>query len=163
MIFKFLPLLIRDRISHYGTRAALGFKDNTLNAWSTISWNQMGERIDAVAKALMNEGINEQGMVGIFSANMPEWILSDFALMSIRAVSIPIFATDPLIQVEYIIRETEMKLIFVGEQEQYDKILKIAEKNKLDIKIVVFDDSVDLRNYPNPHCSLQSPDMLNFN
>jgi len=148
MIFKFLPLLIRDRISHYGTKAALGFKDNTLNAWSTISWNQMGERIDAVAKALLNEGINEQGMVGIFSANMPEWILSDFALMSIRAVSIPIFATDPLIQVEYIIRETEMQLIFVGEQEQYDKILKIAEKNKLDIKIVVFEDRVDLRNYP---------------
>src|SRR5665647_2320891 len=120
MIYKYLPLLIRDRISFYGNRAALGFKDKTLNTWNTISWNQMGATIDAVAKALMNEGINEQGMVGIFSANMPEWIMSDFALMSIRAVSIPIFATDPLTQVEYIIRETEMKLIFVGEQEQYD-------------------------------------------
>ena len=144
MIYKFLPLLIRDRISTYGNRAALGFKDKTLNVWKTISWNEMGNRINAVAKALLNEGIMEQEMVGIFSPNMPEWFLSDFALMSIRAVSIPIFATDPIIQVAYIIRETEMKLIFVGEQEQYDKIFEIIDKGFIDCKIVVFDNTVDL-------------------
>ena len=107
----------------------------------------MGEKIDGVAKALIAEGINEQEMVGIFSGNMPEWIISDFALMSIRAVSIPIFSTDPVSQVAYILRETEMKLIFVGEQEQYDKILKIVAETGIEYKIVVFDDSVDLKNY----------------
>jgi long-chain acyl-CoA synthetase len=147
MQYKFIPLLIRDRISTYGDRKALGYKDKDLNVWKPISWNQMGERIDAVAKALMNEGIREQEMVGIFSPNMPEWVLSDFALMSIRAVSIPIFATDPIPQVEYIIRETEMKLIFVGEQEQYDKIFEIVTNGLLDCKIVVFDNSVDLKGY----------------
>ena len=147
MKYKFLPLLIRDRISTYGKRAALGFKDKTLNVWNTISWNQMGERTDALAKALIDEGIKDQEMVGIFSPNMPEWVLSDFALMSIRGVSIPIFATDPIDQVAYIIRETEMKLIFVGEQEQYDKVFQIVEKGFLDCKIVVFDNTVDLKNY----------------
>ena len=147
MIYKYLPLLIRERISTYGDRAALGFKDKTLNTWNTMSWNQMGEKIDAVAKALINEDIHEQEMVGIFSGNMPEWILSDFALMSIRAVSIPIFSTDPISQVAYIIRETEMKLIFVGEQEQYNKVLEIAEQKDIAYKIVVFDESVDLKDY----------------
>ena len=147
MQYKFIPLLIRDRISTYGDRKALGYKDKDLNVWKPISWNQMGERIDAVAKALMNEGILEQEMVGIFSPNMPEWVISDFALMSIRAVSIPIFATDPVTQVEYIIHETEMKLIFVGEQEQYDKIFEIVTNGLLDCKIVVFDNSVDLKGY----------------
>jgi long-chain acyl-CoA synthetase len=128
-------------------RAALGYKDKALDAWNTISWNRMGEQINAVAKALMNEGIQEQEMVGIFSGNMPEWIISDFALMSARIVSIPVFSTDPVVQVEYIIRETEMKLIFVGEQEQYDKILEIIEKNGIALKIVVFDDMVDLKGY----------------
>jgi len=148
MNYKYLPLLIRERISTYGNRSALGFKDKTTNGWSTMSWNQMGEKIDAVAKALIEDGIKEQEMVGIFSGNMPEWIISDFALMSIRAVSIPIFSTDPVVQVAYILRETEMKLIFVGEQEQYDKILKIVEETGISYKIVVFDDSVDLKNYP---------------
>jgi long-chain acyl-CoA synthetase len=147
MQYKFIPLLIRDRITTYGDRKALGYKDKDLNVWKPISWNQMGERIDAVAKALINEGIREQDMVGIFSPNMPEWVLSDFALMSIRAVSIPIFATDPIAQVEYIIHETEMKLIFVGEQEQYDKIFEIVTNGLLDCKIVVFDNSVDLKGY----------------
>jgi long-chain acyl-CoA synthetase len=149
MQYKYLPLLIRDRISTYGDRAALGYKDKTLNTWNTISWNQMGDRVDAVAKALIDNQVSVQDMVGIFSSNMPEWILCDFALMDIRAVSVPIFSTDPISQVEYIIHETEMKLIFVGEQEQYDKILNIVQKNGFDIKIVVFDDNVDLKSYSN--------------
>jgi len=147
MIYKYIPFLLRDRIATYGNRAALGYRDKALNAWKTISWNQMGEQINAVAKALMHEGIQEQEMVGIFAGNMPEWIISDFALMSIRGVSIPIFSTDPLVQVEYIIHETEMKLIFVGEQDQYDKILEVIEKNGIALKIVAFDDTVDLRGY----------------
>jgi long-chain acyl-CoA synthetase len=147
MNYKYLPLLIRDRISTYGKRSALGFKVKEVNVWRTISWNQMGEKIDSVAKALIDEGIKEQEMVGIFSGNMPEWIICDFALMSIRAVSIPIFSTDPVVQVAYILCETEMKLIFVGEQEQYDKILKIVEETGIAYKIVVFDETVDLKNY----------------
>lgn len=147
MDYNYLPKLIRDRISTYGNRSALGFKDKKTNVWNTISWNQMGERIDGVGKALIDEGINEQEMVGIFSSNMPEWTISDFALMSIRAVSIPVFSTDVMLQVAYIIRETEMKLIFVGEQEQYDKILEIVEQTGLELKIVVFDDTVDLKSY----------------
>jgi long-chain acyl-CoA synthetase len=147
MNYNYLPLLIRDRISKYGNRAVLGFKDKTNNAWNTISWNLMGERIVGVSKALIDEGIKEQEKIGIFSSNMPEWTISDVALMSIRAVSIPIFSTDVMQQVAYIIRETEMKLIFVGEQEQYDKILGIVDETGLEIKIVVFDDAVDLKNY----------------
>ena len=147
MNYKYLPLLIRDRISKYGNRAALGFKDKTTGVWDTISWNLMGERIIGVSKALIDEGIKEQEKIGIFSSNMPEWTISDIALMNIRAVSIPIFSTDVMQQVAYIIRETEMKLIFVGEQEQYDKILEIVEETGLEIKIVVFDDTVDLKNY----------------
>ena len=112
-----------------------------------MSWNQMGEKIDAVAKAIIDEGIMEQDMVGIFSPNMPEWIISDFALMSVRAVSIPVFSTDPVVQVAYILRETEMKLIFVGQQSQFDKILEIAENTHNPIKIIVFDNTVDLKNH----------------
>jgi len=147
MDFKFLPLLVKDRILTYGDRAVLGYKDKTINAWNTISWNQMGERIDAVANALIAEGVKAQELVGIFSANMPEWLISDLALMSVRAVSVPIFSTDPGSQVAYILHETEMKLIFVGEQEQFDKIISISSKNSVHYKIVVFDQNVDLKDY----------------
>ena len=147
MDYKFIPLLLKDRIATYGDRTALGYKDKVLNSWMTISWNEMGRRIDSIARALIYAGVKEQEMVGIFSNNMPEWTISDFALMNVRAVSIPIYATDPVSSVRYIISETEMKLIFVGEQEQYNKVLEIVLESGNDMKIVVFDERVDLKGY----------------
>ncbi len=149
MDYKFIPLLIKDRIATYGERTALGYKDKILNSWQTISWTEMGRRIDSISRALIYAGVGEQEMVGIFSNNMPEWTISDFALMNTRAVSIPIYSTDPVSSVGYIIKETDMRLIFVGEQEQYNKVLQIVEESANPMKIVVFDERVDLKNYDN--------------
>ena len=149
MDYKFIPLLLKDRIATYGERTALGYKDKVLNSWLTISWNEMGRRIDSISRALIHAGVGEQEMVGIFSNNMPEWTISDFALMNVRAVSIPIYSTDPVSSVSYIIRETEMKLIFVGEQEQYNKILQVIAESGNELKIVVFDERVELKDYKN--------------
>ena len=149
MDYKFIPLLIKDRIATYGERTALGYKDKVLNSWLTISWNEMGRRIDSISRALIHAGVAEQEMVGIFSNNMPEWTISDFALMNVRAVSIPIYSTDPVSSVSYIIKETDMKLVFVGEQEQYNKILQIVEETGMALKIVVYDERVDLKDYNN--------------
>jgi long-chain acyl-CoA synthetase len=149
MDYKFIPLLIKDRIATYGDRTALGYKDKAQNSWLTISWNEMGRRIDSISRALIYAGVGEQEMVGIFSNNMPEWTISDFALMNVRAVSIPIYSTDPVSSVSYIIHETEMKLIFVGEQDQYNKMLQIVQQSGRAMKIVVFDDRVDLKDYSN--------------
>ncbi|MCK7515356.1 MAG: AMP-binding protein [Desulfobacterales bacterium] len=52
-----------------------------------ITYRSLGERIQATAKALLEEGIAEGDMVGIFSQNRPEWAIADFAILSIKAVS----------------------------------------------------------------------------
>lgn len=147
MEYSYLPLMIRERITTYKERIALRYKDKTTGTWHSITWNEMGKQIDRVSKALISGGIVETGMVGIFSRNMPEWTISDFGIMSIRAVPVPIYATDSAGQASYIIAETKMKLIFVGEQEQYDTILEVISKTGIQIKIVAFDENVDLKGY----------------
>ena len=147
MTYKYIPLLIRDRITTYGHKIAIRYKDTVTKDWKSVLYSEMGKKIDAIAKALLAADVSEQEMVGIFSRNMPEWNYSDFALMSIRAISIPIYATDSPGQAAYIIRETDMKLIFVGEQEQYDNILKVVADTGIHLKIIVFDSAVDLREY----------------
>ena len=146
MLYKHLALLIRDRIVSYGSRTAMRFKNQTSNCWEDISYNEMGNAIDNVGKSLIEDDVKVNDNIGIFSRNMPEWTISDFAIMSIGAVTIPIYATDSAAQTEYIIRETKMKIIFVGEQEQYDKILQVIAEFSLPVKIVVFDGNVSLRN-----------------
>ena len=146
MLYKHLALLIRDRIVSYGNRTAMRFKNQTSNCWEDISYNEMGNAIDNVAKSLIDDDVKVNDNIGIFSGNMPEWTISDFAIMSIGAVTIPIYATDSAAQTAYIIRETKMKIIFVGEQEQYDKILQVIAEFSMPVKIVVFDGNVSLRN-----------------
>ncbi len=139
-MYEHLALLIRNRIKKYGERDALCYKKNS--HWLSISWNEMGKQIDGVAKGLLENGVSENGKVGIFSQNMPEWTIADFGIYSIRGVSVPIFATNTAEQAEYIINEAEISLIFVGEQEQYDKIISIYGKSNYLKNIVIFDELV---------------------
>ncbi len=134
--------VFRTQVAKYGDRVAMRFKDN--GVWKEISWRQFGEQVQAVAKALIEYGIGEQETVGIFSANRPEWSMADIGSLMIRAVPVPIYATDTARQAEYIINHAEIKVIFAGSQEQYDKLLKILPANKFLQKIVVFDDKADL-------------------
>ena len=146
MLYKHLALLIRDRVASNGSKTALRFKNQVSRSWVDISYNEMGKAIDNIAKSLIDDDVKPKNTIGIFSRNMPEWSISDFAIMSVGAVTIPIYPTDSAAQTAYIIRETEMKIIFVGEQEQYDKVLQVISDDTLPVKMVVFDDSVDLRN-----------------
>lgn len=146
MLYKHLALLIRDRVASYGNKTAMRFKNQTSDCWEDISYNEMGKAIDNIAKALIDDDVKVKDNIGIFSRNMPEWTISDFAIMSIGAVTIPIYATDSAAQTAYIMRETEMKIIFVGEQEQYDKVLQVITEFAIPVKIVAYDCDVDLRN-----------------
>lgn len=147
MEYRHLPLLLRERFATYANKTALRYKDPVLRTWQSVSYRQMGEAIDILAKSLLAKGIAEQEMVGIFSRNMPEWTYSDYALMSIRAISVPFYPSDSAAQAAYIIRETNMKLIFVGEQDQYDVVQKVISETGIQLNVVVFDQSTDVKGY----------------
>ena len=142
---QLLAVQLRQSVRKYGDRAALKYKTSTETEWQHVSWREFGERIQAAAKALLELGVNEGAMIGIFSQNMPEWTIADFAIQSVRAVSVPLYPTSTADQAEYIINETEMAVIFAGEQEQYDKACGLFANSKSLKKIVVFDPNVNLR------------------
>jgi long-chain acyl-CoA synthetase len=85
-----------------------------------------------------------QQNVAIFAENMPEWMIADLAIMSIRAVSVPIYATNSKKEAEYIINDAEISVVFVGGQEEYDKAVQILETNIYLKLIVAFDKSIVL-------------------
>jgi long-chain acyl-CoA synthetase len=77
--------------------------------------------------------------VGIFSDNKPEWIFADLGIMGVRGVAVPFYSTSSKQQLKYIVDETGMKLIFVGNQEQYEKAVWLLENTETLRHIVVFD------------------------
>ena len=140
---------IRDRVAQYQDKNAIYYKDDKLDSWVGISWNDFGIKTQKLSKALLNFGIEAKQNVAIFSENSPEWMIADIAIMSIRAVTVPMYATNSKNEVEYIINDAEISVLFVGSQEQYNKALEILSTNTYLKLIVALSNEVTLQNTEN--------------
>ena len=149
MNYKHLIEVIKNNAQRFTTKEAVFYKDPTTKIWVGVSWNIFYQKIEQVSKALINFGIKEQDNIGIFAQNMTEWIIADIGIMGARAVTVPIYATNSTKETEYIINDAEISVLFVGDQEEFDKAEKISEDNKYLKLIVALTSTVDLRNHKN--------------
>lgn len=81
--------------------------------WVTMTWNRYREEVTTLAGWLMSRGIGKGSKIGILSANRPEWIIADLAILSIGAISLPIYATASANDIRYIIEHAEVDYLFV--------------------------------------------------
>ena len=136
---------IKEQVSLGGNRIALRHKVD--NEWQGISWNEFGQQIDQVSLALLSFGLGIQDKIGIFSSNMPKWTIADFAALQARLVTVPIYPTNTPDQSAYILQNADVKILFVGDQPQYDAALSIFEQCEQLQLIVVMNDQVDLKGF----------------
>ena len=113
--------------SKFRTKSAIGFKKK--EKWTEINWMDFRRLVFKTANALRSAGIAENDKVAIYSDNSAEWITTDLAIMSLGAVTVPIYSTSNEEQSEYILNESECKIILVGNQEQYDAAYAISKRN----------------------------------
>ncbi len=104
-------------------------------------WREAGEEIRRCAAALIEAGVAVQDRVGIFSVNRPEWTLADLAILSCRAVVVPIYPTHTLAQARYVIEDAGIELLFVGDQAQFELALPLLQQGVLK-QLVVFNPDV---------------------
>jgi long-chain acyl-CoA synthetase len=137
-----LAAMIRESARVHGARPAMRFK--LQGAWTTLSYAQVEERVRAVAKALLDAGVAEGDTVGIFARNAPEWAIVDFAILSVGAVSVPIYPTSTPAQAEYIVRDAGLKVVFVGDPAQHDAVTGFAARTPGLGLVVAFDPATRL-------------------
>ena len=138
---------IVGNIGNRGSEEAVMFKRMGSDSWSGYTWDELTALIKKTSKALIAGGTKPQDNVAIFSQNKVEWSIADLGIMSAGAVSVPIYATNTAGQAKYIIDEAEIRTIFVGDQEQYEKALEIyADSSGTLEQIVVFENSVQIEN-----------------
>ncbi|WP_319929119.1 AMP-dependent synthetase/ligase [Xenorhabdus santafensis] len=113
-----------------------------------MNWQEVGRTTESLAKALLALGVEVQGKVGIFAQNCMAWSLVDLAILQIRAVTVPLYATSTRDQLAFILNDAEARILFVGGQEQYDIAVTLAELYPGLEHLIVMDESVDLKNYP---------------
>lgn len=134
--------LLKEQTAVYKDRTVFKFKNKTTQKYDSINWNELFELTNQVSRSLLNLGLLPQDKIGILSNNKPEWVISDLGIMGIRAVVVPFYATASKNEIKYIIDETEMKLLFAGNQEQIEKAIWLLDNCDSLQYVVVFEGSV---------------------
>jgi long-chain acyl-CoA synthetase len=145
MDYKHLVVNVKENALRFENKNALYVKNETLNTWEGISWKKMYEQVENLAKGLLQFGIGTQHNVAIFAENMPNWIIADLAIMSIRAVTVPIYATCSTKEVDYVINDAEVSLLFVGNRHEYDQAYGLLESSSYLKLIVALTDTIKLK------------------
>ena len=135
-----LALLFQELVARYGDKTALRYRAD--GQWRDVSWKSFGEQIHSAAKGLLELGVQEGEMVGIFSANRPEWTIADLAAMRIRAVPVPIYPTSTAEQARYIVDDAGIRVLFVGGRDQYDKARALFADHPRRLELIIFDPAV---------------------
>ena len=142
-----LSVLIHEQAKKYGSRGALTFRSFGSLKWKTVSWKQFSLRVKQVSNALVDFGLKPQEKIGVFAQNCIQYLYTDFGAYGVRAVSIPFYATSSEQQIQYIINNAQIRFLFVGEQDQYNKAHRIFSLCPTLERIIIFDHSVRVSSY----------------
>ena len=105
----------------------------------SYNWEDVTERIfklTAKIKSLINDG----DRCLILSENRPYWLMTDIAIMNAGGISVPIFTTYSANDYEYILNDCKPSLIFVSNQNQFNKIKKFINNN---VKKIISFEKID--------------------
>lgn len=112
---------------------ALAFKID--NVWNYVSGFEAIEKIKRIALGLTALGVSAGDRIAIISENRPEWSFIDLAILSLRAVTVPIYTTQAVEQIRYILENSGAKMLCISGkklfQHAHDAIQSVERLEKL--------------------------------
>jgi long-chain acyl-CoA synthetase len=109
-----------------------------VQGWAPISSTEIYRSVVGVARALESWGVRKGDRVAILSENRPEWTITDFAALSLGAVTVPVYATQTAEQTAFILNDSGARVIAVSTQHQLEKVLTIQPCTAIE-RILVMD------------------------
>ncbi|MGQ8775047.1 AMP-dependent synthetase/ligase [Serratia sp. NA_112.1] len=147
MINNLLQYHLTHRIQHQISQRAdrTAFRQWSPSGESQLTWRQVDTHINRIVSALLALGTDVQERIAIFANNCMAWSLADLAVLRLRGVSVPLYATNTPAQAAFIINDADIRILFVGEQAQVDAAIALRGVCPQLLHIIVFDDAADLR------------------
>ncbi len=126
--FRTIPEMFLNICNKFGSnKEAVMYKKNQSEAYIGLTYDELYEKVEALAIGLLNLGVRPYDRIGILSENRIEWILADLAIVSIGASDVPIFPILTAKQVEYIFSDCQVSTIFVSNNFQLDKVMQFKD------------------------------------
>ena len=140
------------QLAKFPKEAMLAAKVN--GTWRSYSTAEVKETVNALTAGLLKKGCSGNDMtldgadkVAIISSNCPEWIFVDMAVQQTGAILVPIYPTTNPIELEFILKDSAAKIIFVSNNELLEKVLSVRDRVPTLHSIYSFDDIAGIDNW----------------
>ena len=108
--------------------------------WHEITGAELAARVRHVALGLHGLGVRAGQRVALLAESSPEWSLTDYAILATGAVNVPIYPTQAVDQVEFILRNSGARVLFVSSQRQLKRIAAALDALKKDRpRVILFE------------------------
>jgi long-chain acyl-CoA synthetase len=96
-------------------------------AYSPLSTQEVRQAVEELAHGLVALGLSRGDRIALLSENRPGWAISDYAILAMGAVNVPIYPTLPPAQIQYILEDSEARAIIVSTSTQLEKVRTLLE------------------------------------
>ena len=124
-------------VSGRGGKVAWKWLWDTDGAWKPISSVELYGRVRALAAALAGWGVGKGDRVALLAENRWEWPVTDFAVLALGAVDVPLYPTLTAEQVGYMLRDSGAKVAVVSSKEQYERVSAAGDLPDLEHVVVM--------------------------
>ncbi|HEX8163323.1 MAG TPA: long-chain fatty acid--CoA ligase [Pyrinomonadaceae bacterium] len=131
-----LPRLCLSALARHAKPDALNYKSG--GEWRRVSGAEFVRRVRAVALGLRSLGVRRGDRVALLSENRPEWSLADLAILSLGAVNVPVYTTQAVEQVRYILSDSQARVLLVSNRRTFRHARAGVEASGVE-RIVFFD------------------------
>jgi len=105
-VFQTIPQMLASQAESLGNRLAI------VDGGATLSFAELGERVDEAARALIAAGVNKGDRVAIWAPNIWEWVVCALAIHSTGGVMVPINTRYKGIEAAYLLQKSGAKVLF---------------------------------------------------
>lgn len=123
-----------------GNRTAFIYKVGR-EPYQESSWSDLGDRTETLAFGLASLGLMPDGKAAIFSATSHFWVLADLSILSNGSISVPIYPTSSLLDIEFILDNSGAEIVFVQNKKLLAKIDSVKDKAPQVKALVLMEDT----------------------
>lgn len=141
---KTLPQLLVERARRDANEIAQRHKQHGI--WKPITWGQVERHVEHLALGLADLGFERGQTLAIIGENEPQLFQAELAALALGGVVVCLYPDMTAQEMEYVLLDSDVHMVFAQDQEQVDKMLAIRERLPL-LGSIVYWDSKGLWSY----------------
>ena len=140
---------LQSAVAKFGPAVALRRRRQPMQ-WSVVTWTELGAKVRDIGAGLIHLGVKQGDRVALLSRTRLEWSLVDYAILSVGAVTVPLYHSATPLGIRAILEDSGADVLVVEDRGQLERVQANVDALGTVRKIIVID-VMDLRERDDAH------------